>query len=361
MMIQEMLRAPLLPWQKRQGNCQDIVLDSRVRLVRNINGHVFPHRAGEETLEQVIKAGFLCMEKLQAIGHGTYAYTALSEFSPIDRELLVLHHLSTPAHMGQIVGRGLLWRDDGAAVVLLNEEDHFCIQTAARGFELQTVWDEAAQIDDAIENKVNVAFRDDVGYLTASPSMTGTGLIAGVTLHIPAIVAMKRLNRIVQGITKFGFSLGNVYGERNDTLGNVFQITSQITLGVSETDILEQLHQLTAQIVREERNCRDVLWKHDRAQWIDKVFRAYGLLSYAGLMSEEEALALVSDVRLGIDMDVLDENPLIQQAIVTVLDPAYLQSKEPVQELTEEGLLQKRADAIRQVLRYYAVTVRKSI
>lgn len=360
-MLQDMLRQPLLPWQKKEGKYSDVVLDSRVRLVRNMDGCPFPIRAKAADLEKVLTAGKAQQDALQAIGHGSYTYTALTDVEPLDRELLAFHHLSTAAHIEQPQKRALLLRNDGAVSILLNETDHFCIQTAAAGFDLQQVWDDAAQIDDTLESHINFAFRDDVGYLTTSPTMTGTGLIAGVHIHIPAIVAMKRLNRIVQGITKFGFAIGCMYGERGSTLGNVFQITNQITLGVSETDILEQLHRLVLQIIQEERNCRAILWSHEETRWVDKAFRAYGILSYAALLEEEEAISLSSDVRLGIDQGILGENPLVQVAMLSAMEPTYLQATANEGHLSDELMLKERARVIRQLLKEYAVTTRRTV
>lgn len=360
-MLLTMLRRPLLPWQEVKGKYSDVVLDSRVRLVRNMEGCAFPLRAKTEDLEKVLTVGKGQIDALNAIGHGTYTYTALDDVSPLNRELLAFHHLSTAAHIDQPKQRGGLWRNDGAVSILLNETDHFCIQTAAPGFNLQQVWDDAAQIDDTLESHINFAFRDDVGYLTMSPTMTGTGLIAGVNIHIPAIVAMKRLNRIVQGITKFGFAIGSLYGERGSTLGNVFQITNQITLGVSETDILEQLQQLVLQIIQEERNCRAVLWSHDELRLVDKAFRAYGILSYADLLEEDEAIALASDLRFGIDQGVLGENPLVHPAMLAVLEPTYLQALHEGQTLSDEELLQQRAQAVRKLLKEYAIAAHRPV
>lgn len=353
-MLAELLARPLCPWQERPGKYTDVVLDSRIRLDRNVMGCAFPHRASAPVLAEVLRLGQECIPAVDALGRGAYTYTALDALTPLARERLVLHHLSTPAHVQTVAQRGLLWRADGAAVVLLNEEDHLVLQTSAAGFDLQQVWDDAAQLDDALESRIDVSFRDDFGYLTASPSRTGTGLTAGVTIHIPAIVAMKRLNRIVQGVTKFGFAVASLYGEGQETVGNLFQITNQITLGVSETDILEQLQQIVLQIIQEERNCRTMLWSHDQARWRDRCCRAYGILAYATRLSEAEALRLGSELRLGIECDVIACDPLIQAALQQTIEPAFLQDEAAAQPLSEEDMLAARAKAVQRILREYA-------
>lgn len=356
-MIHTLLQHPLCPWQQEEGQYTDVVLSSHVRLDRNMAGRPFPHRATPQDLQAVLDAGKERISALNALGHGVYEYVSLEDVSSLQREQLVLHHLSTAAHIASPEKRALLVRQDGAAMVLLNEEDQFVIQTHRAGFNLQQVWDEAAQLDDTLEETIHIAFRDDFGYVTTSPSLTGTGLIAGVTIHIPAIVAMKRLNRIVQGITKFGFALGSLYGQGRETAGNVFEITNQITLGVSERDILDQLRQIVVQIIQEERNCRAILWSHDQSRWTDRFFRAYGILAYATRMSESEAVRLGSDLRLGIDMDVLHENPLVHTALLHVVEPAFLQGRATTLPLSEDDMLQARAKAVHEVLQTYGIAV----
>ncbi len=266
--------------------------------------------------------------------------------------MLAVKHFSSASHIEQPKHRGLLLREDGAVSIMINEEDHFCIQTAAPGFDLQRVWDQAAQVDDALESHLDFAFRDDFGYLTASPSLTGTGLTVGVTIHVPALILMKRFNRIVQGITKFGFTVSGMYGERNECIGNIFQITNQITLGVTETDILDQLRKIVTQIVQEEQNCRSLVWDHNENTLKDKWLRTYGTLSRAWLLADQESLALASDLRFGIDMGVIPEGPLAYEAIMTVVEPAYLQLKAGT-ELNGEELEHQRAEAVQQVLIAY--------
>lgn len=356
MMTVEFVSSPLLPWQNGSGDFADIVIDSRIRAVRNLKKYIFPDKASDTELAAVLDEGKRSMPGLNTMGTGRYEYIDIAALDPLERELLASRHFSSAAHIAKPEQRGLLLREDGAAAVMINEEDHFCIQTAAAGLNLQKVWEEASQIDDTLESRLNFASRDDFGYLTASPSMTGTGCIAGVTIHVPALILMKRFNRIVQGITKFGFAVGGIHGERNDLSGNVFQITNQITLGVSESDILEQLRKIVTQIVQEERNCRDVLWNHNSHALKDKCQRSYGMLANAWLMSRQEALSRVSDLRFGIDLGIIAEAPLAYEALMTAAEPAFLQAKVK-KELPEEELERQRAKAIQNVLSAYAVPV----
>lgn len=351
-MAHDMLQQPLCPWQDGTGNFNDIVIDSRVRLDRNLKKYVFPDKASDTELAAVLEEGKRQIGPLDTLGHGRYTFIGLADLSPMEREMMAVKHFSSASHIEHPKHRGVLLRDDGAVSIMLNEEDHLVIQTAAPGFDLQRVWDQAAQVDDALESHLDFAFRDDFGYLTASPSLTGTGLTAGVTIHVPALVMMKRFNRIVQGITKFGFTVSGMYGERNECIGNIFQITNQITLGVTETDILDQLSKIVTQIVQEEQNCRSLVWDHNENTLKDKWLRTYGTLSQAWLLSDQESLALASDLRFGIDMGVIPEQPLAYEAIMTVVEPAYLQLKAGA-ELNDEELQHQRAQVVQFVLAAY--------
>lgn len=346
------MMSPLSPWQRECGDCADVVLDSRIRLARNLKHYVFPSRASAEELAAVCQAGKSRLAALTMLGSGAYTYIALTDIEEREREALAARHIASAALIAQPAQRALMVRDDGAASIMLNEADHFCIQTAAAGLNLEQVWDDASQIDDTLESQLNMAFHDEFGYLTASPFLTGTGLIAGVTLHVPALVAMKRLNRIMQGIIKFGFSICGVYG-RSEPIGSVFQITNQLTLGIGEHDVLEQLDKIVRQVVQEERNCRR-LWQQQHEDALKDVFhRAEGLLTHAYLMEEEEALRLAGDLRFAITQKEAAYELPVYEAITTGSTPAFLQFCQG-RDLTEHELARQRAAMIQRVLAEHA-------
>ena len=157
--VHDMLQQPLCPWQDGTGNFNDIVIDSRVRLDRNLKKYVFPDKASDTELAAVLEEGKRQIGTLDTLGHGRYTFIGLDELSPLEREMLAVKHFSSASHIEQPKHRGLLLREDGAVSIMINEEDHFCIQTAAPGFDLQRVWDQAAQVDDALESHLDFAFR----------------------------------------------------------------------------------------------------------------------------------------------------------------------------------------------------------
>lgn len=346
------IHEPISPWQKAAGDYSDIVLDSRIRLVRNLKNYVFPNRASGAELAAICDEGKRQIPILTMLGKGAYTYIDIGELSQAEREVLVAKHLVSAALIAAPKGRGVMVRDDGAVSIMLNEADHFCIQTALPGLDVQTSWDMAEQVDDALESKLQVAFRDEVGYLSASPFFTGTGLVAGVTVHVPALVAMKRLNRIIQSVTKFGFTVTGVYGDRSEPLGNIFQITNQLTLGVTEGDMLSQLDRIVKQVVEEEKSCRDLWWQQHHDELRDKWLRAYGILKYAYLLGEAETLILASDVRLAVDMGIIKGNPLVYESLATAATPAMLQWNSE-KELTDHELELRRAEIAKQIVAAY--------
>lgn len=352
-MLKELLLSPLSPWQNGSGEHADIVIDSRVRLNRNLKKYVFPARASEGELAAVLAEVQRCQGTLDTLGKGQYDFLSLADATPAERDLLAVKHLSSPEHLKTVKDRGVLVREDGGAAILVNEEDHVVIQTSAPGLNLEKAWADANSIDDALEGRLDFAFRDDVGYLTSSPSLTGTGLSVGVTIHIPALVLRKRLSSIVQGVSKFGFNVSGLYGEGREWLGDVFQITNQITLGVSEKELLDQLNKIVAQIIREEENSRKLLWTHNASELRDKWLRTYGILQHAWLLEDQETLTMVGYLRFGIDMGIIPLQPLAYEALMTVIEPAYLQLKTG-KELNGEDLEHARAEAVQDILARYA-------
>ena len=328
-MFAELLTAPLLPWQDGSGEAADIVLESRIRLVRNLKKYVFPGKASAAELQAVLTEAKAQVPRLQQLGTGRYEYLELGKLSPAERDLAAAKHFIAPSQPG--TGQGLLLREDGAAEVIVNEGEHFIIQAAAAGAALDTVWRTALQLDDTLESKLNFAFRDDFGYL----------------------VTQKRMQKIVQGITKFGFSVCGVYCRGNTYIGNIFQIANQITLGMSEDDVLTQLKKIVTQIVKEERNCRQQLLERDENGLRDGVLRSYGILSQAWLMEQEEAIRLLSDLRLGIDLGIIHERPSVYEALLFLCETAHLRQSGAGKNDDAEDRV--RADIIRKTLAAYAI------
>ena len=188
---------------------------------------------------------------------------------------------------------------------MVNEEDHLRIQTMEAGLNLMDAFHHAERIDDAIDEKQPFAFNESFGYLTACPTNVGTGLRASVMLHLPALAMTGRINRLVRSIVQLGYSVRGLYGEGSEALGHIYQVSNQRTMGISETDTIEQLTKIVEGIIAEERKCRQTLVHNDKDGLEDHLWRSYGILRYARSISGQESLEKLSDVQLGVDLDIL--------------------------------------------------------
>lgn len=349
-MINDLLMNPLFPWQDGAGPEGDIVLSSRVQLGRNIAGRLFPERASQEELEAVFQIAADVLPSLDGQQPGTYELVPLEELSPVQREALVERHITTARHIARPHARGLLLRRDGGLVICINGENHFSIQAVAEGLQVAQAWEEASQVDDAMESTINFAFRDDFGYLTANPAATGTALQAMVTLHLPALAAMKHLSRIVRSITKVGFSVRGLYNGLDTGGSNIFQITNVTTLGRDEQEIVSQLEKIAAQVAAEERACREALAVQEPHVLQDRLCRSFGILSQARLMSDTECVGLLSDLRLAIDLGFIRLDRSIFEVLLCLSGAAAIQLQAGQEGLTEDDLSVLRAQILRRTL-----------
>lgn len=185
---------------------------------------------------------------------------------------------------------------------MINEEDHIRIQTLFPGFNLNDAWKLCSAIDDKLGEKFEYAFDEKWGYLTACPTNVGTGLRASVMLHLPCISMTKTINSLVEGLREIGLTVRGLYGEGSEALGNLYQISNQVTLGVSEEEIINKLNKVVYQIIQRERKTREYLKDNKTIELENRVYRSYGILSYARIMSSKEAMKHLSNIRLGWEM-----------------------------------------------------------
>lgn len=326
MSIEQLLDQPLNGWMVEQGPQSDIVLSSRIRLARNLDGIPFPHRAGGEVLENVVIQLRQSISDLNHQGHGQYMFIEMEKLPVLERNILVEKHLVSPHLIQEPRHRALMIRDDAAVAIMINEEDHLRIQCLQPGLQLPQTLSLAHQVDDALETKQTFAFHEHAGYLTACPTNVGTGLRASVMIHLPALALTKQMNRIIGAVTQIGLAVRGLYGEGSEAVGNIFQISNQLTLGNGEDEIIENLQTVVQQVVDQERNARKALAAEAHMMLEDRIWRAYGVLRYARSISGQEALALLSEVRLGIDLGIITDTAAgIFNELLVVTRPNYLQ------------------------------------
>lgn len=336
-------------WMQGGGPYADIVLTSRIRLARNLDGFTFPHMQNDEHLTAVVE------QVEETVKHfppelGKYEFIRLSRIPPVDRMVLVEKHLISLQLAEGGKARAAAIREDEAISIMVNEEDHLRIQSLLPGLQLESAWWEATKVDDALEQRLAFSFDEKKGYLTACPTNVGTGMRASVMLHLPALVLTNQIGRILSAIGQLGLVVRGLYGEGTEATGNVFQISNQITLGQKEEEIVSNLQGVTRQIIEQERAARDLLIKESRDQLVDRVNRAYGVLSHAYIMSTQEALKLLSDVRLGADLQLIPQLDVrTLNVLMTSIHPGFLQ-KLAGQELSPHDRDLKRAAVLRDKL-----------
>ncbi|HET7628958.1 MAG TPA: protein arginine kinase [Bacillales bacterium] len=314
------------PWMSAKGPDADIVLSSRIRLARNLHSYPFPIYASSETSLHVYNE---LKEKVNGKSYsdlGKFDMVTISELNPIEKRALVEKHMISPYLAEDSVHGALLINESESVGIMINEEDHLRIQCLFPGFQLNEALTLANGIDDWLEQKLDYAFDEKRGYLTSCPTNVGTGMRASVMMHLPALVMTQQMNRIAPAINQLGLVVRGIYGEGSEALGNVFQISNQITLGKSEQDIVEDLRGVAMQLIQQERSARKSLLDSLKIRMEDRVWRSYGTLAHSRVIQSKEAATCLSDLRLGIDMGLIEGvSREILNELMILTQPGFLQ------------------------------------
>ncbi len=316
-----------MDWLNSDGPDNDIVLSSRIRLARNIKGMPFPDRLDDQGAAEVITRVKKAIER-NSVSTEDFELTLLRDISPLEAKVLVEDHLISPALVERNRYSAAFIRRNHQVSIMINEEDHIRMQVLLPGLQLDECWDLASKIDDVLEEHIDYAFDENMGYLTACPTNTGTGMRASVMVHLPALVLTKQFNRVSQALNQLGLAVRGIYGEGTEIVGNLVQISNQLTLGKAEEHIIESLRGMTREIINKEKQSRDALIAGNRIGLEDKICRSYGLLTGARVISSRELMELLSDVRLGVDLGFLpDISTKDLNEIMIQTQPASLQKK----------------------------------
>lgn len=314
-------------WLRGTGTDADIVISCRIRLARNVPDFPF---VGRCTADQRIELAELLRRKLTSIDIGDAPqYLALDELDEIDRQFLVERHLISSDHAAGDGARGVFFDVRETISVMVLEEDHLRIQTFRSGFHPEETWAAADAVDDRIGERIEYAFSEQLGYLTACPTNVGTGMRASVMLHLPALGITHQIEQVVHAVQKMGLAVRGLYGEGTQASGSLFQVSNQMTLGKSETEIVENLASTIPTIVTMERTARDALMKQSRESLEDRIWRSYGLLRCARVISSSETMEHLSHLRLGVNLGIVDRLDMgtVNQLFILTL-PAHLQKME---------------------------------
>jgi protein arginine kinase len=316
-------------WLRGSGPESDIVISSRVRLARNLAGFPFLTRADEAQRSEIHHAIRNALAKV-GLGENGHLYVDLAETTDeLTSRFLLERHLISRELANGTGGRGVLFNRSEMLAVMVNEEDHLRMQAIRAGFQVQEAYHDIQWIDDHLDKDLEFAFSDRFGYLTACPTNVGTGMRASVMLHLPALVFTKQIDKVFASVTKINLAVRGFYGEGTQASGDFYQISNQVTLGISESGILDLLERIVPRIVTYEREVRDHLLEKDRLRLEDRIWRAFGVLQAARTISSEETMDLLSAVRLGVNCGILSDVDISTVNELFILtQPAHLQRLE---------------------------------
>ncbi|MEI8348575.1 MAG: protein arginine kinase [Candidatus Omnitrophota bacterium] len=328
-------------WLNGKGPFSQIIFSSRVRLARNFSQHPFPSRATNVQKKIILgkmQEAYTHVKRLQKA-----MFVNMEDVNEVDRKFLLERHLVSQEHVTSFKNKGILVSEDERIALMINEEDHLRMQVMTSGFDLKQCWEVLNEIDNELSGFIQFAFLPPVGYLTACPTNVGTALRASCMLHLPALVLTKQINKILELLAKISFTTRGFFGEGTQALGDFFQISNQVSLGLSETEIIDNLSGVVNQVKEQEMDARDTLVKKHKARVEDNVWRSLGALRSCRLMNSKEALSHLSMLSLGLDLGIMEgthlpdgkEGRQVVNNLFIMIQPAHLQKIEG--RLLEEG------------------------
>jgi protein arginine kinase len=311
-------------WLRGSGPESDIVISSRIRLARNLADFPFSIRASTQEKGEIARTLRGTIKDCQRTRG--LRYISVDDLASIDRHLLMERQLISREHATGDGSRGVAFPPEENISLMVNEEDHLRVQVMRSGLALMEAWEEANAIDDSLEEKMSFAYHPQLGYLTACPTNVGTGLRASVMLHLPALVMTKQIEKVFKALHKINLAVRGLYGEGSQASGDFYQISNQVTLGSSEVKIIQNITTVVPQIIHYEREARQALVTEQRQMLQDRVARSLGILRSAHAISSEETMHHLSNVRLGINLGLIDDLaiPTINEMFIHT-QPAHLQ------------------------------------
>lgn len=323
-----------------------LVLSSRIRLARNLRGENFPHKLDNER-------ALLISDRIEESLDGyndEFERIQLNSKSNLDKNLYLEKHLISKDLIRASHRSSFFVNKDRTISIMVNEEDHLRMQFFNSGYNLVDTFSEAMKLDDFIESKIDYCFDERMGYITTCPTNLGTGMRASIMIHLPALTMTDHITKVYKALTQVGMTIRGLYGEGSKSEGCIYQVSNQVTLGVSEQDILNNLYAIVKELTDREINTRKTLFKDYNVEIKDKVFRSIGILSNSYSITSKESLELLSHVRFGIEEGMIKGNICINQILIGC-QPASLQKKLDVNNLTSKQRDFERAKFLRESFR----------
>ncbi|MCS1352483.1 protein arginine kinase [Mechercharimyces sp. CAU 1602] len=327
MSFQRFVDEAVSEWMRGKGPKSDIVISSRVRIARNLQDYPFPLLATGEQAEEVLSHIEQTIKEAEEDAPFDHPEVIrMEQLSELEKRVLVEKHLISPHLAEESSHGGVVLSGDESVSMMVNEEDHLRIQCLFPGFQLDQAWEIADRIDNWFEKRVTYAFHEKSGYLTSCPTNVGTGVRISVMLHLPALALTQQLPRLLQAANQVGLAVRGIYGEGSEALGNLYQVSNQVTLGHTEAEIIEKLQGVVNQMIEQEQRARKRLLEARAIQLEDRVYRSYGLLQHARVMDSKEAMQRLSDIRLGIDLGLISHlQGTIMNELMVMTQPGFLQ------------------------------------
>lgn len=294
-------------WYKDTTNEDDIILSTRIRLARNLSAFPFNGKMSADEERQVNEQIRRAVLQSGATVANSFHYEGMSDISDMRRLALIEENLISPQMQYNTKHKGVLLGMDDTVSIIINEEDHLRIQCITGGYHLDESYETANRIDQLVSEQVDYAKSDTYGYLTKCPTNTGTGMRASVMLHLPALSMTNNIERMMNTVGKLGFTVRGIYGEGSSAIGDLYQVSNQITLGVTEQEIIDKLKNVVAAVVKREKEIRDMLMQNHADEVTDKILRARGTMQYAHLLSGNELIRLLSLVRMGVGLGIVTD------------------------------------------------------
>jgi len=332
-------------WYRDRGFQDDIVLSTRIRLARNLKGIPFPNQMSSQDGEKVIS---LVSEALSKLNY-KFNLIRLSQISEIEQQKLLEEHLISPQMLKNTQNKAVFISEDESVSILVNEEDHIRLQCIYSGAESNKAYDLISKIDDFLSKNVQYAFHRKYGHLTACPTNVGTGMRLSFMLHLPALCMTRLADNLFATVGKVGVTVRGMYGEGTKSSGNIFQISNQITLGKSESELAQNITDVVNQIIAKERELRRRIIQDKGIAIEDRIMRSYGIMRYAKKISTEELTGILSNVRFGISLGIIkDINVGLINEIMVVTRPAHIAETGAVNSFERDV---KRAELIKNILK----------
>ncbi|QSX07208.1 protein arginine kinase [Sedimentibacter sp. zth1] len=328
-------------------NQNNIVISSRVRLARNLKNIKFLNKMSQEDAYKIIDDVKLIIDSNETMSKFGFKLYYLKDIPDIELNILVEKHIISAQLVNNKNKSAYLISENKKIIIMINEEDHIRIQVINDNFNIEGCLKIANEIDDILEEKLEFAFDKKLGYISSCPTNLGTGMRSSTMLHLPALAMTNQLERMLIAVSQIGVAVRGVYGEGTKSMGNLYQISNQGTLGAQEETLVERIRQITMQLVEKEIDTRNKLLTNNRIYIEDEVYRAYGILKNARIIQNQEAMQRLSMVKMGIEMGILNtlESKDIDNLMVKVQENS-------VQMQLDSGFTQKernlkRADILR--------------